>query len=324
MNNIKNDIWVSFFNRIYDVVTTEICKNKLDPQDIKTRKRYLYHGIIAITLLDGLNRSIGKEGISLSIGITITDRNCPAEYLELYKNLKKAKKILERNQLLQNSTIKDIMSNQSIDFLLLLRNISEKISHIPLYRQNYNNIMDFLDNSGLVYDSKERENKEIKENDIWKSFFNRCFEISEENIVSGYIKKEHIEDQEAYLFIGMPSITILDGLLRSQSLTEGIQFAQGFILKEMNCPNSHKELYNNLIYIKNRIKIGNFDNECIKELKLATLSNLEYRPNNLPKQNLISEIASAIRGIGIKISQMSFYKDKFNFTMEILEVICNT
>lgn len=225
---------------------------------------------------------------------------------------------------LDRVTVYDIVYNRPNSKIFHLINlVTGEISSMPLYRDNYKNVINFLKISPQIYQApnevKDDEPIETRDIYIWSSFFNRCFEVTEQEMKQGNVSNQDIVDMESYLFIGLPSITVLDGLIRSLALTQGIQFARGFVLKEETCSPEHLQMYQGLEKIKLKLKDADLSQPDIEELKRVTLCSEDYRANEShPKFQQIVVISSLVRGIGITISQMGFYKEKFTNVMEAL------
>ena len=158
---------------------------------------------------------------------------------------------------------------------------------------------------------------------LWVSFFNVCFEVTEDALDQHWIQMTEIVDQEPYLFFGLTGKTILDAIFRSMDLS-GLRISLGHTLTDQNCPAPHRELVSRANEIKKSIRDLNMNSDQRNELRRMTLyqhSDKEFKCNvSLEDRVKYNRIVGQIHAISIVISQLPFFKEQFHNIFCLLTV----
>ena len=183
--------------------------------------------------------------------------------------------------------------------------------------------------SAPPYEQDEEHSQETQEDKqldlIWTSFFNAVFVVGESALKKKWISQADCQEQEAFLFLGLPAATILNAILRSLALTtEAIQLVHGGdIINATTCPQKHKHMFTAMIKVRRALQKAALTKEEIKVLYYATLqgdSDAPKHPAMLPKQLRvkINRIVAQIHNIAIYVSQEAFYKAQMNTILSLL------
>ena len=95
---------------------------------------------------------------------------------------------------------------------------------------------------------------------------------------SGAIAPEHILDQEMYFFLGLPALTLLEGVVQSLNLSpaNAMVMSDGSIITEERCPPEFMPLYLALASIKQTLLEHLLSHsDLLTELRAAARAGLD-------------------------------------------------
>lgn len=165
--------------------------------------------------------------------------------------------------------------------------------------------------------------EEGSEDAIWTSFFNRAFEVGEAAVRARLLPVDDLECEEAYLFIGLPSLTILEALHRSLPLDDGVELATGAVVTRASCPPQHAELLRALLDAKAQLRAAAASPAELQALRRVVLfaaspSAREEALGDEGRRRQLMAVAAAVQALGTLVSQMPFYKARFNQVVALL------
>lgn len=160
---------------------------------------------------------------------------------------------------------------------------------------------------------------------IWTSFFNRAFEVGEVAVSAGLIAPEDVEDQEVYLFLGLPALTLLEAVLRSlPDPGPSISMSDGLVVTPETCPPEFKPLFSALSRVKTELLTGELSSTEQRALRAVVLyAGDADKPDPLegiaPERSvLINRVSATVQGVATAVSQLSFFKASFNNVLVLL------
>ena len=154
---------------------------------------------------------------------------------------------------------------------------------------------------------------------IWQSFFDRAYELSFQCLNLGVLVLEDFSNLEPFMFIGLPSLVLVEAVHRSIDY-EGIILATGIVVTAENCPGEITKLFHTIDrFKKNFSELGlNTHELCLLKLNLLFASACDKAPpapiaNHVEADRIvqINSISAEVSGVSILISQMPIFKDKF-------------
>jgi len=364
--NETEDIWESFFNALFAVGERCLEMKLVDSKECVARASFLYTGLPALTILEGLVRSChlpNKMAISLSItNQVITPETCPSEHSHLLAALLQTKWLLMENGLhgqsataaLQRLKLRALgrhrrQSNQQDDTSndsnmsavekkvnASIQQLTAAVSKLPKYHERLTNVLNILGNlvSSQIQQQEEHKthNQDVVLSQIWISFFNQSFHTGEEAIIGTdkILAKENCVDNDPFLYIGLPALTILDALHRSLSLadSEAIALAIGNVITDRNCPREHRPMFASLLKAKRLLYEAKLSAPEMARLRKMTAQQDTYMYTTAADDDVSSKtintaaeyettkrlntIKAVVSGIAIMVSQLSFYHEQYN------------
>ena len=153
---------------------------------------------------------------------------------------------------------------------------------------------------------------------IWNSFWDRSYELSIQCLKLGILVIDDFLNLETFLFIGLPSLVLIEAVHRSVD-KEGIILATGIVVTELNCPNEFAELFKAVKKFKGNFFALEFNNFELCWLKLNLLFACcdKIPPQDISSRLseeriiLINSIKAKVTQVAIGITQMSVFKNKF-------------
>ncbi len=145
-------------------------------------------------------------------------------------------------------------------------------------------------------------------------------------LATGAITGEDIQDQEAYLYLGLPALTLLDGVMRSLPLPgDEMVMADGAVITHASCPQEFMPMYQALLDIKLAvIKDGVSDDE-LSALRLHVLhaghegsTQTPLKDVSTDRVTVLNRITAAVHSVATSVSQQPFFKSCFNTLLSLL------
>ena len=78
---------------------------------------------------------------------------------------------------------------------------------------------------------------------IWDSFFDRAYELSNQCLQLNVLIMDDFVCEEPFLYMGLPSLIVIEVVHRSLDCTDGFILSTGMKLTADNCPEKHRLLY---------------------------------------------------------------------------------
>eukprot|EP01043_Picozoa_sp_COSAG02_P022541 COSAG02_NODE_1175_length_14063_cov_24.197794_9_plen_583_part_00 len=124
--------------------------------------------------------------------------------------------------------------------------------------------------------------------EVWTSFFNAAQSASEDAIAKGWLGRDAFEAYEASLFVGVPSLVVIDALLRSQS-ANGIVLMDGKTeVTDENRPRGFfpDRIFTPMLELRSKLVALNLTESEIAAFKLHAVTCGEHeRPTSLQPQS---------------------------------------
>jgi hypothetical protein len=161
---------------------------------------------------------------------------------------------------------------------------------------------------------------------MWDSFFNRAYEIGEACLASGMITAEDVEDQEAYLYLGLPALTLFDGVMRSLPLPgEEMVMEDGSLITHSTCPSEFMGMYEALLELKVAVLKEKLSDAELTALQMHILHTGHEGSDVNPLQGFSTErvtvmnrITAGVHSVATAVSQKPFFKTCFNSLLTLL------
>ena len=374
----ERGIWEKFFS-VTIAVGQRLFEEKLvSGQDLETRNAYLQVGLTSITLFDAVKRSLGRnDGIVLGVGhaadALITLNNCPRNQLPLFHGLMALKKVVEAANLSGNDNgievakarvqllVYDMDAHRlpavlrsSVDYdnkvyghdSLLVKSFvgaARQVMQNPVYRANFaDNVLAMLD---VLCNPKVP--KRLDETQMWQCFMDASYEAGLEAITQyGSLTAEECQDSEPFVYDGLTSLTIFNGLLRQPGLSKAIVLGDRQLLTAETCPDSDDN--------RNMLAVLLQGKAALKELKLDEPTLLQWRNKFMrmgadddadadggggdkkveneasKKENVVDDektrarrkietgIKAAVRGVAVRLTQKPAYRAAFGNVLQLL------
>lgn len=249
------------------------------------------------TLLEVIEKSGKIETIKLIRDVELSEINCPENYRELSKAIFGFKKIAKELSKEQFSKIKELILHPEFQGdLRPLANrmflVGKEISQRPLFQELIKNVENFC-NSGVTEDV------------IYNTFYQL---MAEQTLILGIIPKEDLQSQEPYIYTALSSHTILEAMVRSRDLKNGVWLIENRVVTLENCPDKYKELAKLLLILKDRINV--LSAEQVKMIKYSSVEDIEI-PDDLLKLKTpeLMSIATTINSAATTISQFKTFQE---------------
>lgn len=160
--------------------------------------------------------------------------------------------------------------------------------------------------------------------DMWQAFFQQCLACGSNALQQKLIAKEDIIDQEPYLFIGLPSLCLLECVLRSVSPntpSDAILFADGRLISRDSIPSEDgaPQLFSALLALKGRISQASLTNERCDRLRYLAL----HAEGDAEGDAELTKLGSLLQGISTDVSQLPFYRAHFLEVIKQLTSQCS-
>lgn len=160
---------------------------------------------------------------------------------------------------------------------------------------------------------------------VWNSFFNQCYTLGCEARQTGLITKEECEDQDPFLFLGLPALVIFACLERSVELdSEGIVLATGVEITEENRPSGTVSnlVWRPSLHVKGLIKAAKLDEADKQFVRRSLLRQHNDDPDcaTLPQGRIVvlNEITSKLNSLAINVSRLMKFSTRFREVLVLL------
>ena len=204
---------------------------------------------------------------------------------------------------------------------------------IELGRQNSDEEIKVQYFSGIfktIPSSKYHAQARLNLSVVWNSFFNQCYTQGIHAINSNYVKLSEFQDNEPYLFIGLPGLVIYVCAYRSATEVEtpGLVLTSGVEITDENRPGGPigDRFWKPAIDLKNLIKKSNItaaENSFIQYSILKQDVSEEKAKELLSeygeeRKKLLNEIIAKVNSMAINVSRLARYTRRFRIVMQRL------
>ncbi len=128
------------------------------------------------------------------------------------------------------------------------------------------------------------------------------------------IKREHLEDQDAFIFFALSCLAILSSISHSINL-KGIKLVNGACVTMSNCPKEYLPLFQNLLLIRNQYKLCQFTDPQLALIRLCAINDPDREiPEHLKSyqtSDLMLFVAN-VTNLAINISAIGHFKEILN------------
>ena len=160
---------------------------------------------------------------------------------------------------------------------------------------------------------------------VWNSFFNQSFTLGADALAKGIISKEEIEDQDPFLFLGLPAAVMYAGLERSVELgAKGIVLAKGLEVTEENRPfgNASNIFWGPCMRIKELIKAANLEENEKGFIRKALLrqhnEDQDLATIDESRLKVLNEIIGSTNSMAIRMSRLMKFSSRFREVLSML------
>ncbi len=160
---------------------------------------------------------------------------------------------------------------------------------------------------------------------VWNSFFNQSFTLGADALAKGIISKEEIEDQDPFLFLGLPAAVMYAGLERSVELgAKGIVLAKGLEVTEENRPfgNASNIFWGPCMRIKELIKAANLEKNEKGFIRKALLrqhnEDQDLATIDESRLKVLNEIIGSTNSMAIRMSRLMKFSSRFREVLSML------
>ena len=183
----------------------------------------------------------------------------------------------------------------------------------PIYKEYFH---------GLV---RLPNNRRLGTTTVWNSFFNQSFTLGADALAKGIISKEEIEDQDSFLFLGLPAAVMYAGLERSIELgAKGIVLAKGLEVTEENRPfgNASNIFWGPCMRIKELIKAANLEDNEKGFIRKALLrqhnEDQDLATIDESRLKVLNEIIGSTNSMAIRMSRLMKFSSRFREVLSML------
>ncbi len=290
------EIRETFYNLMLEVAIVHNLKNALEAE--ATRSTAIQSMIIGS--IQTICEMSSAQGFPTMRGHLITAINVSPAYREMFAQLGQIRQI--PNQARKNEAITQLV-------------------RVVIQKETFKSIIKDLVKFYLsAVDTQQERKQEVTIETIRQTFYNlmvdEVFSSQDVNAEGSppLIRKEHLVDQDAFIFFALSGLTILSSVKSSLDNT-GIWLQNGGIVTEQNCPPAYVPLFKHLILIKQKYKSLNLTPDQSKLVKLCVINDPDLvipehlKPLQTPQ---VMSLVSTITDLAINISAIGHFKEVLN------------
>eukprot|EP00004_Rigifila_ramosa_P017647 TRINITY_DN4307_c0_g1_i1.p1 TRINITY_DN4307_c0_g1~~TRINITY_DN4307_c0_g1_i1.p1 ORF type:complete len:304 (+),score=33.12 TRINITY_DN4307_c0_g1_i1:129-914(+) len=161
-----------------------------------------------------------------------------------------------------------------------------------------------------------RPTRPVTMEELWGSFFVQVRNLLVALVRSGRVPRDDVESMEAYLFLGLPGLTLAHLMARSASAREGFSLASGVHVTADTCPRDAQELFQQLAQAKvayDAATLSADENRALHDLVLGAVADpfVKYTAIASDRQTVITRISANIQSVATSMTQFSFFRTNF-------------
>ena len=162
---------------------------------------------------------------------------------------------------------------------------------------------------------------------IWDSFFDRAYELSNQCLQLNVLIMDDFVCEEPFLYMGLPSLIVIEVVHRSLDCTDGFILSTGMKLTADNCPEKHRLLYACMQASKARLEQLQLNTSELAVMKLRLLfagDESKEVPFELregiseARLSAINAVVAEITSVAIHLTQEEVFKKKFRAIFETI------
>ena len=162
---------------------------------------------------------------------------------------------------------------------------------------------------------------------IWDSFFDRAYELANQCLQLNVLIMDDFVCEEPFLYMGLPSLIVIEVVHRSLDCTDGFILSTGMKLTQDNCPEKHRLLYACMQASKARLEQLQLNTYELAVMKLRLLfagDESKEVPFELRESitearlSAINAVVAEITSVAIRLTQEEVFKKKFRAIFETI------
>ena len=162
---------------------------------------------------------------------------------------------------------------------------------------------------------------------IWDSFFDRAYELANQCLQLNVLIMDDFVCEEPFLYMGLPSLIVIEVVHRSLDCTDGFILSTGMKLTAENCPENHRLLYACMQASKARLEQLQLNTYELAVMKLRLLfagDEAKEVPFELregiseARLSAINAVVAEITSVAIRLTQEEVFKKKFRAIFETI------
>lgn len=163
----------------------------------------------------------------------------------------------------------------------------------------------------------------VTANTVWRNFMNISVRCGRSAVTSGTLSVEDVEDQEPFLFLGLPALTVFEALMRSlQAPANCIVLSSGHQVTPANVPEESggRSMLEAMILTKAQIIKTVLSSSEVDALRRKILesdtadSSVDW--GSQERRAELMAIVASVHSIATGITQQPFYQDNFALALE--------
>jgi hypothetical protein len=159
----------------------------------------------------------------------------------------------------------------------------------------------------------------------------RSYLVGEEAVRRGVVPADDVLEEAGYLYLGIPALTMLEGVLRSLSLTDAFQLAEGMVVNDAMCPADMRDLFTRLTTIKGAVVAARLEPAELASLRVLVLgvptgddAALQSRGVSAARLAELNAIKAMTHSVATDISRMAAYKSSFHNVLALLGAVLDS
>ncbi|KTD62039.1 hypothetical protein [Legionella spiritensis] len=302
-----------FYN---DMVELALLDEGINAENIDSSFNKLVENII-INILDSSKDT--SDSIRLSDGTVINDENCPIMYRPFFKAV----------QNIKNSTPTPDLERKIETLAGMLMSTEAFQAMLPVLKQFV------LEAKGITPAEKalrKLDETGITTDLIRETFYNEMVTQTLQAINNGFITRDHLEEQEPFIYFALSGLTLLEAIRQSMDCT-GIELLGGKAVTNENCPmeidpqTNFPKLIESILAVKELMKPlfakTDVSDEEYKAIQYLCLSREEDMPDDLSSHltSRATKCAAMINSMSVQISQSKVFQ---GMVQDVIELCLDT
>jgi len=199
--------------------------------------------------------------------------------------------------------------------------LSNREEYVKWKRQTMKNIVQYSKDpkEGKIRFAKDAKSTSSREKasmaEAWGAFLERAYYLGKYAMEIGLLPQEDLEEFSPYLYLGIPSLTLVQTLLRSQGVA-GFVVGDSKCMEEAGVSKEMKPLFADLLKARDKLaklKLSALELDLThRAALLAGENDFELNVTNKERKAAINEVLALVNSVAIRVSQQDFYLKSFN------------